>query len=313
MKRLVPLLVLALLVGCAGAPKVAENAPQTIASLRARSAEPVDELPMDASLDQAISSYRRLLPDVQNTQLAPEIMRRIADLQLEQGEVEDALGETRDNQRIARAYGEATALYTQVLDDYPDSAEAEKVYYQLARVYEAQGDGDNVLATLTTLAQRYPESPRIDETQFRRGELLFSAKQFPESVLAYAAVIDYGDNSPYYEQSLYKHGWALFKQFQYDAGLDSFLNLLDRRFRGVSDPRPVLEAMPRGERERIEDALRAVSLTFSYQDGASSIQGYFAKRDERAYLDLLYERLAEHYLEGERYNDAAATLENYSQ
>ncbi len=318
MKGPVVLLASMLLAGCVAVPakkaqKQVDEDPQTIASLRERNAELVDELPMDASLDDAISSYRRLLPEVQNTQLAPEIIRRIADLQLEQGEVEDAVGEARDQRRIDEAYDEATALYTQVLTNYPDSAEAERVYYQLARVYEAQGDADQVLATLTTLADRYPQSPRIDETQFRRGELLFSAKQFPESVLAYAAVIDYGETSPYYEQSLYKHGWALFKQFKYDDGLDSFLILLDRRFRGATDPRPVLDAMSRGERERIDDALRAVSLTFTYQDGAKSIQEYFAKRQERAYLDLLYERLAEHYLDDERYNDAAATLENYSQ
>jgi TolA-binding protein len=305
-------LLLLLLTGCASAPPV-DDGPQTIASLRARAAAEIEELPVDASLDKAISSYRRLLPEVKNTELAPEIMRRIADLQLEQGEVEDARDDGRDNQRIAQSYGEATALYSQVLLDYPESEQAEKTYYQLARVYEAQGDADNVLATLTTLVTRYPQSPRIDEMQFRRGELLFSDKQFPAAVLAYAAVIDYGESSPYYEQSLYKHGWGLFKQFQYDVGLDSFLSLLDRRFAGAADPRPVLETMTRGERERIEDALRAVSLTFSYQDGAGSIQAYFAKRSERAYLDLLYERLAEHYLEGERYNDAAATLENYSQ
>ncbi|MDH3714905.1 MAG: tetratricopeptide repeat protein [Gammaproteobacteria bacterium] len=312
MRRYLLLLLMLLLTGCASAPPVTD-APPTIASLRTRAAAEVEELPMDASLDKAISSYRRLLPEVENTELAPEIMRRIADLQLEHGEVEDARDNGRDSQRIAQSYSEATTLYSQVLNDYPSSEQAERTYYQLARVYEAQGDAGNVLATLTTLVERYPQSPRIDEMQFRRGELLFSDKQFPEAVLAYAAVIDYGESSPYYEQSLYKHGWGLFKQFQYDAGLDSFLILLDRRFAGAADPRPVLEAMSRGERERIEDALRAVSLTFSYQDGATSIQEYFGKRSERPYLDLLYERLAEHYLEGERYNDAATTLEGYSQ
>ncbi len=306
-------LCLLLLAGCATAPPGPDEGSQTIASLRNRVATEIEEVPVEASLDQAISSYRRLLPQVSDTQLAPEIMRRLADLQLELGEVEDSRGEGRDEKRIDQAYREATILYQQVLRDHPDSEQAEKVYYQLARVYESQRDADRVLAALTTYAARYPQSQRIDEVHFRRGELLFSAKEFPDAVDAYAQVIDYGDRSPYYEQSLYKHGWGLFKQFQYDAGLDSFLTLLDRRFAGAGDPRPVLDAMPRGERERIEDALRAVSLTFSYQDGANSIREYFNKRSERPYLDLLYERLAEFYLEGERYNDAAETLEDYSQ
>ena len=52
----------------------------------------------------------------------------------------------------------------------------------------------------------------MDEVQFRRGELLFSAKRYPEAEKAYAAVIGRGGTSAFYQQSLYKHGWSLFKQ-----------------------------------------------------------------------------------------------------
>ena len=48
--------------------------------------------------------------------------------------------------------------------------------------------------------------------QFRRGELLFSAKRYAEAQHAYEAVIARGAPSAFYEQSLYKHGWSLFKQ-----------------------------------------------------------------------------------------------------
>ena len=34
----------------------------------------------------------------------------------------------------------------------------------------------------------FPQSPQLDEVQFRRGEILFSAKRYPEAEQAYAAV-----------------------------------------------------------------------------------------------------------------------------
>ena len=68
----------------------------------------------------------------------------------------------------------------------------------------------------------------MDEVQFRRGELLFSAKRYPEAEKAYAAVIGRGGTSTFYQQSLYKHGWSLFKQSLTLESLPSFGGVLDR-------------------------------------------------------------------------------------
>ena len=64
---------------------------------------------------------------------------------------------------------------------------------------------------------------------------------------------------------------------------------------------------PDAERERINDSLRAISLSFVYQDGVQSLQQYFKQRGSRQYEELVYARLGEFYLEKERYNDAAGT------
>ena len=107
---------------------------------------------------------------------------------------------------------EAIQLYTTLLKAYPDYARNDQVLYQLARAYETTGQPDQALATLDRIVQQYPQTPHIDEVQFRRGELLFSAKRYPEAERAYAAVIGRGGASAFYQQSLYKHGWSLFKQ-----------------------------------------------------------------------------------------------------
>ena len=67
----------------------------------------------------------------------------------------------------------------------------------------------------------------IDEAQFRRGELLFSSKSYPAAAGAYEAVIKFGAASAFYNQSLYKHGWSLFKQGETERSLGSFAGVLD--------------------------------------------------------------------------------------
>ena len=58
--------------------------------------------------------------------------------------------------------------------------------YQLARAYETTGQSDAGAgdARLRSCA-RYPQSREIAEVQFRRGELLFSAKRYADAEQAY--------------------------------------------------------------------------------------------------------------------------------
>ena len=86
---------------------------------------------------------------------------------------------------------------------------------------------DKALASLDQLVASYPNSRYIDEAQFRRGEILFSDKAYPKAQAAYEAVIKIGAASPFYNQSLYKHGWSLFKQGENERSLDSFAGVLD--------------------------------------------------------------------------------------
>ena len=103
--------------------------------------------------------------------------------------------------------------------------------YQLARAYETTGKPEQALATLDQ--HRRPlsaDAADIDEVQFRRGELLFSAKRYREAADGLrrghrAAVAA----SAFYTQALYKHGWSLFKQSLNEDSLPSFAGVLDQQ------------------------------------------------------------------------------------
>jgi len=114
-----------------------------------------------------------------------------------------------------------------LLKTYPNYERNDSVLYQLARAYELNAQPDKALATLDKLVASYPKSHYMDEAQFRRGELLFSNKAYPAAQNAYEAVIKFGSASGFYNQSLYKHGWSLFKQGDSERSLESFSHVLD--------------------------------------------------------------------------------------
>ena len=283
---------------------------QTIGSLKAKPLEIRTGLPSVDSSAQAMQEYRRFLAlDTGPASMRAEAMRRLADLNL------DAATELESSAEQAGAgashYAEAIGLYGQLLEsvdtDTALTGEARsEVIYQLARALEGAGRGDESLATLDRLVAESPSAVHGDEAQFRRGETWSIRQNYAGAEQAYAAVLASGPASPYYEQSLYKYGWALFKQSRYEEGLSAFLSLIDRRLSSdASAPDQQIQAMSRPERELLDDTLRVVSISLSYLDGADSIPPALVPYGDPAWTYLVYTALGDLYLDKERFQDAA--------
>ncbi|MDX1698671.1 MAG: tetratricopeptide repeat protein, partial [Thiohalobacterales bacterium] len=114
--------------------------------------------------------------------------------------------------------------------------------------------------------------------------------------------------SPFHEQALYKLGWSFFKQGMFTEALDAFIALLDLKIDSGLSGDERLQQLARAERERVDDTLRVISLSFSYEQGAASVAGYFTEKGSRPYEDIIYDRLGMLYLGKERFNDAAETF-----
>jgi tetratricopeptide (TPR) repeat protein len=295
----------ALLCAAAPRPAPAQSTPaqSTIGDLTKRKVEVHKDTAAAGNSTRAMENYQRFL-ELQNTdpKLRAEAMRRLGDLNLDAGEIERLEKEVTT---IDQQGGAAITLYTTLLKAYPNYARNDQVLYQLSRAYETTGQTDAALATLDRIVQSYPESPQLDEVQFRRGELLFSAKRYPEAEHAYAAVIGRGPASAFYQQSLYKRGWSLFKQSLTLESLPSFGGVLDREL-GTTPAKAVkLESLKRADRELVEDTLRVMSISFSYNDGVGSLEHYVQQHGQRPYNWLLYSRLGDLYVDKQRYQDGA--------
>ncbi|HEX4267743.1 MAG TPA: tetratricopeptide repeat protein [Steroidobacteraceae bacterium] len=283
--------------------------PPTIQDLESHPARVVTGGVVSATDSSAMASYRRFLAlQATDPRLRAEALRRLGDLNLDAGDLQRMESELSS---IDVHGAEAIKLYTTLLSVYPNYTHNDEVLYQLARAYDTTGQPDQALHTLDLIVQRYPEARDIDEVQFRRGELLFSARRYPEAQQAYAAVIARGASSSFYVQSLYKGAWALYKQSLPQQSLPVFARLLDIELLGPDGRVRPLTDLRRADRELVEDSLRVMSITFSQDSGAQSIDRFVGHYGARPYDSLLYSRLGDLYVAKQRYQDAAATYLSY--
>jgi TolA-binding protein len=304
-------LAAALLVSFAPPAGAADKNPPTIKDLDAQQVDVNTDPPKNIDANKTMDSYKRFLDlNAGDAALRSEALRRLGDLNLESSESERIERELITNEGLRAT--EAIHLYTALLKTYPKYERNDSVLYQLARAYELNAQPEKALASLDQLVASYPNSHYIDEAQFRRGELLFSDKAYPKAQTAYEAVIKVGSSSAFYDQSLYKHGWSLFKQGENERSLDSFAGVLDSVLVSKRNPSELieLESLSRPNRELVEDTFRVMSITFSYLDGPKTIDEFVKRRtppgrQPRPYSYLLYARLGDLYMEKERYTDAA--------
>ena len=296
--------LLALLPMAAGAAK--PKPPPTLKDLKreapvVRTGETVAPDP-----ERAKALYRDFLAlEGGDAGLRTEAMRRLGDLQLESGDA--ARGEAAGLGEAETR--EAIAIYTRLLEQEPDYPRADQVLYQLARGWESLGEAEKALGYLDQLVRGYPSSPRMDEVQFRRGEILFVAKRYPEAQKAYEAASAYGERSEFYEQSLYKLGWSFFKHSENDAAIEPFVRVLSLKLIDPSKPGGIVEPadLARADRELVQDTFRVLSIGFSYLDGQATLDRFLSRRSDLPYAYLLYSELGDLYVGKQRYTDAADT------
>jgi len=316
----------ACLLGACAAP----HETGTLRSLERRQVVVEHDAAVDTSRAAAIHAYRKFLDAAPRDRMRSEAMRRLGDLEIERAQ--DGLAGSSG----AREYRDAVKVYEDLLRTYPARPGNDHVLYQLSHAYDQTGDLGRSLATLDRLVTKYPQSPYRDEAEFRRGELLFTLRRFPEAEQAYRAVMQKGESSAFYERALYMHGWSLFKQARLEEGLSSFFSVLDRKLIGRDNGaalevlpgsaltereladgtvQVVIEARPgltRAERELIEDTFRVVSLSLANLQGPDTIPKYFSTPARREYEFRVYQQLGELYFKQDRVEDGANTLNAFA-
>jgi cellulose synthase operon protein C len=307
MKPLVLALTAALAAGCAQNNLVpVDDAAPTIASLEGRTVEVPADKGVVTSEPQTMAAYRAFLASTRDAGSRAEVMRRLADIEMDYADRKAADGGAVPD------YKAALAQYEVILKEFPKAPGVERVLYQMARAQEQTGDLESALKTLTRLSTEFPNTAYRDEVHFRRGELLFTARQYAAAGDAYASVLGGSSLSPFAERSLYMRGWSLFKQNKLEDALEPFFKVLDLRLTRLSPGDDPLAHLSRSDRELLEDTHRVMSLALASLQGPASIGPFIRTEARRRYETQVYSELAELYLRQDRPKDAADALAFYA-
>lgn len=287
---------------------------------------------IDNAREKAMGIYKEFEKTDTNKSLRFEAKRRLADLELEQSD--DEIPDTGTKKEKAKSEDvreqksrNAIRIYEDLLANSKDGQGDDKIMYQLAKAYENIGEPKKAVKVLDEIAQKYPNVPYAGELHFRRAELHFLLSEFKAADAAYYKVLELGEFSLFYEKALYKSGWTQFKLEKYEASLNAFFHLLDRKLVDVTeltdsseyfgqqtkaqDNAPSFDSS-RGEKELISDTLRVINLNLTYLEGPKTIRTYFDKHGRRVYEHMLYEQLGNFLQRQERVKDAADTYLSFA-
>lgn len=248
--------------------------------------------------DNAMENYKRFIAGREAyDEMKREAILRLANLYLEK----DSASDGRSGDYLTEAVG----LYHDVLEHYPKHSGNAEVMYQLGSAYEQSQKYDKAVEQFARLNVLFPNY-HPDEVAFRRGEILFNLDKFSQAEAAYQLAVKAGEKGIFYEKSLNKLGWSLFKEERYDDAIQVFFKLIDYKLEKIPKDKLFdgLAGLDIGEREVMGDTFRAVSLAFSYQDDMSGILEYIRKYSASQYEFLIFDELARFFVSKGRVADA---------
>ena len=263
-----------------------------------------------ADEDKAIAAYRNFLAVTPDARQRAEALRRLGDLSMASADNANAVTPTPNG---TPDYAAAIAQYRDYLKTYPNDPDNDRILYQLARAQEQGGQLEDGLKTLDQLVAQYPKTRYLDEAEFRRGELLFTLRQYPKAEQAYTLVLNGQKDNPYVGRALYMQGWSKFKQGNLEEALTSFFGVLDGKIVGIKDDDlDKSESLTRADKELVDDTLRVIGISLANLKGAESIPAYVTTDARRSYEFRVYQQLGQLYLRQERPKDAADTYAGFA-
>ncbi|MEH6517030.1 MAG: tetratricopeptide repeat protein [Halioglobus sp.] len=253
-------------------------------------------------LEAIAQAYRDAMLVSGDPEVRMQVAQRLADLEMLLAEKQLTDGASPKTDFTA-----AIAAYTNLLAETSAGEQQDRVFYQLSKAYDLNGDPAMALASLERLSAAHPESEHYLEAQFRLAESYFSFADYARAELAYATVVAGGVDGAHYNNALYMFAWSQFKQSAYTPSINAFTAVLDQLLVDGKSP----AQLARAQQEMAEDCLRVLALVFSYLEGPATVASAYADIGLRPYQHLLYESLGGLYLDQERFRDSAEVYRAY--
>ena len=111
-------------------------------------------------------------------------------------------------ERGLQEYHQAIAIYSKLIDDYPNSPWAAEALYRIGLIYlEHLNDTEMAIQSHQGLIERYPSSSHTMMANFQLGEIYRTLHRYDEALQAYQTTITYPERDSYLAEG-YKDSFA---------------------------------------------------------------------------------------------------------
>ena len=295
------------------------------------------------SLAEKRAEYEALLPLITDASQRRQVAFRLADINMLLAEQDLEQGSSTvvgaQSSAAQNPFDPAIAGYLEVLGAHevkaPNAAsplnEDEQALnrkqmdamYQLSRALDLAAKKEESVNVAKRYLATFPVAEfglneQHIELYFRIGEYYFNRQQYADAGEYYGQVLaattsgQLQNTADFYGISAYMLGWSEFKQDNYILALNAFDLMLRHtlgeakrlEYQTLND----IEDLSKGERRLLSDSIRVMALTFSYQGSGEALNDFYNERDNSPYQHLIYEELAQQYLDEDRFADSADAL-----
>ena len=232
--------------------------------------------------------------------------------------------------------------YQGLLKRYPNRPENEKLYYQLAKAYDLQGELGKSLVITQQLVALYPQTQHLAELAFRQAEIYYSQQDYSNALAAYQRVLTAEQNEKYRLNSIYMSGWSHFKANNLVKADQEFMKVLSELIREqliikTSQERIVAKyqqfdseelraasgddfaQLSQSKQSLVGDTLRILTISLSQQEQVQSLialfDSYQPLTEENQHVaaleHVLFKALASFLIEKKLDHDAELTYQAY--
>ncbi len=192
-------------------------------------------------------------------------------------------------------YDPALALYRKILAEDADFERRDAVLFNAGMIL-ADGADPEAATLFRTLVTTHPESPYVQESWLRMGDLEFSEKHFSACVDLYEHAAA-GPDTSLTAIARFKQGWAYFNEDRFLEAVDAFRVVLDLY---ASAGRAAIQA-------DVEDEAETYLMhALSRAGGAEAFTAYFDRVGRRPYDLRLLLALGQHFRRYSMFAEAAA-------
>ncbi|OPL19468.1 MAG: hypothetical protein AVO35_10650 [Candidatus Aegiribacteria sp. MLS_C] len=197
-------------------------------TMRSREIQGLNRRIDEAALECAgyFEDYLASYPD---SRFIPDVLVRLAQLyydidNLQHSQRQAAAG---TGEYVPEDYSRSIELYEKILTEYPGSEVEDVALYSMGYCLESMMDFEGAVDNYRTLLQDYPGSELAAECNIRVGNFYFDMLAYDSALVYFERILDYPGSSPnLFQHGLYKLGWTLYLEKDFERSVATFAYLL---------------------------------------------------------------------------------------